>query len=253
MNNPGSCEGKTPGFTKGSLGAVCLAIVAAYAFAGFAISLANPLRGAVWFAFIFSLVFFPPLLLAWFALRVRRNDSSPAGNRDDLEFFIITTSLGAACARRSGDSTLNIDHVAGTICTMKPRPSALSKTGTRRVLWVDDNSAGIAYERRALEAFGLEVVLASSTEKAMAWLEKYHFDIVISDRQHALEPQAGHRLLRRIRNEKNANKDVPFYLYDPIVSDRDKQQVQEGGGQGCATDPLDLYLMVTKEVLASKP
>ena len=50
------------------------------------------------------------------------------------------------------------------------------------ILWVDDNhpSQNVA-ERRALESFGIHFDLANSTDEAMKWLDKVHYDAIISD------------------------------------------------------------------------
>lgn len=50
------------------------------------------------------------------------------------------------------------------------------------VLWVDDNNPSQnVQERRALESFGIRFDLASSTEEALKWLDRAHYDAVISD------------------------------------------------------------------------
>jgi len=50
------------------------------------------------------------------------------------------------------------------------------------ILWVDDAhpSQNVA-ERRALESFGIHFDLANSTEEATRWLDRAHYDAVISD------------------------------------------------------------------------
>jgi hypothetical protein len=50
------------------------------------------------------------------------------------------------------------------------------------VLWVDDNNPSQnVQERRALESFGIKFDLASSTDEALKWLDRAHYDAVISD------------------------------------------------------------------------
>jgi hypothetical protein len=50
------------------------------------------------------------------------------------------------------------------------------------VLWVDDkNPSQNVQERRALESFGIQFDLASSTDEAFKWLDRAHYDAVISN------------------------------------------------------------------------
>ncbi|WP_374305979.1 hypothetical protein [Methylocella sp.] len=57
------------------------------------------------------------------------------------------------------------------------------------VLWVDDNNPSQnVQERRALESFGIKFDLASSTDEAVKWLDRAHYDAVISDISRPNEP-----------------------------------------------------------------
>jgi hypothetical protein len=50
------------------------------------------------------------------------------------------------------------------------------------VLWVDDkNPSQNVQERRALQSFGIQFDLASSTDEAFKWLDRAHYDAVISN------------------------------------------------------------------------
>ncbi len=50
------------------------------------------------------------------------------------------------------------------------------------VLWVDDkNPSQNVQERRALESLGIHFDLASSTQEAIRWLDRAHYDAVISN------------------------------------------------------------------------
>jgi hypothetical protein len=63
-----------------------------------------------------------------------------------------------------------------------------------RVLWVDDTPEGNALEREAMEALGIEVVTARSTEQAEPFLEWGDVDLVISNQARPHDPHAGFTL-----------------------------------------------------------
>src|SRR5437764_14764319 len=50
-----------------------------------------------------------------------------------------------------------------------------------RVLVVDDEEIVLDYEREVLTAAGLEVMVATSGEQALAWLQQQGFDVVLLD------------------------------------------------------------------------
>jgi CheY-like chemotaxis protein len=89
----------------------------------------------------------------------------------------------------------------------------------KRVLWVDDRPDGNRFEIAALNKLQIEVLIARSTDEAMARIaaDTEGFDLVISDwnrpgePKHSGEPaQAGLKLLQRLRR---AHKTMPVVCY----------------------------------------
>ena len=77
------------------------------------------------------------------------------------------------------------------------------------VLWVDDNPENNLYERRALEALGINIDLANDTQDALRKLAHKEYDLVISDRGRPSGKQAGYELLKLVRDSRNS---VPFII-----------------------------------------
>jgi CheY-like chemotaxis protein len=62
-------------------------------------------------------------------------------------------------------------------------------------LWVDDFPNNNIYERQALEALGVNFVLATSTEEALKKISRQRFDAIISDMGRPPDSRAGYTLL----------------------------------------------------------
>jgi CheY-like chemotaxis protein len=58
---------------------------------------------------------------------------------------------------------------------------AKKKVGLRRILWVDDRPDNNIFERRAMEAYSIQFVLALSTAEALEKIAEHQFDVIISD------------------------------------------------------------------------
>lgn len=111
----------------------------------------------------------------------------------------------------------------------------------RTILWVDDLPDNNAWERRALEGYGMQFVLARSTEQAEDLLRLRSFDAVISDLGRPRDRRAGFTLLRRTRVQ---HPHAPYFIY---CGSRDPELVREAqaqGAQGLTNDPAELISMV---------
>jgi CheY-like chemotaxis protein len=90
------------------------------------------------------------------------------------------------------------------------QPDAHAKGEPKRILWVDDNPANNANERRAMAAYNIEFELAQSTAEALSKLGHIHCDGIISDMARPGDPQAGYTLLEALKNSANH---PPFFIY----------------------------------------
>jgi CheY-like chemotaxis protein len=71
-------------------------------------------------------------------------------------------------------------------------------TGSR-ILWVDDNPAGNAWEHACLSALGCQVRTVEGTRTALDYLAREEFDLVLSDVARAADPKEGLRTLPQIQ------------------------------------------------------
>ncbi|MFI9754260.1 hypothetical protein [Streptomyces collinus] len=114
----------------------------------------------------------------------------------------------------------------------------------RRVLWVDDQPANNAYETAQLQALGVEVVHATSTQEGVRALHRARpaFDAVISDmgRSEAAgyNTDAGLDLIREIRTFDGA---TPVFVYASTKTLARTDEIATAGGNGVAWSPVKLF------------
>jgi len=113
-----------------------------------------------------------------------------------------------------------------------------------RVLWVDDHPENNLKERRYLESQKFAVYTADSSKDAIALLDMYKYDAIISDMGRNDEPLAGIKLVRRLRARGNT---TPYYIYTILPSKAQRRVVTEAGAQGVAVTPEELYRSVLKQ------
>jgi CheY-like chemotaxis protein len=114
----------------------------------------------------------------------------------------------------------------------------------RRVLWVDDQPAHNAYETAQLQALGVEVVHATSTQAGVRVLHRARpaFDAVISDMGRS-EPagynaDAGLDLIREIRTFDDT---TPVFVYAGTKTLARMDEIATAGGNGVAWSPVKLF------------
>lgn len=158
----------------------------------------------------------------------------------------VAAALAAAAASRSdGDmsreSAAQEARIAADVVSEVVTPRAIRRASRSTVLWVDDRSDNNIYERQALEALGVNFVLATSTEEALKKISRQKFDAIISDMGRPPDPRAGYTLLDQLR--ANGNQ-TPFIIY---ASSRDPEHVAESrrhGAIGCTNNANELFEMV---------
>ncbi|MFE2511391.1 response regulator [Streptomyces naganishii] len=138
-----------------------------------------------------------------------------------------------------------------TAQTDRPRPGQepepRSQRVLRRILWVDDTPANNAYQAGQLQAMGVEVVQARSTDEGLRALRRASqpFDAVISDMGRAeaggFAPDAGLTLIRKIRE---AGDKTPVFVYGGSNAAARREQVAAAGGDGTTQSPTELFALL---------
>jgi CheY-like chemotaxis protein len=139
------------------------------------------------------------------------------------------------------------DAIALTVKKSAPQKQAkLFSSAT--VLWVDDTPDNNVYERRAFEAIGLSFLLARSTDEALNILKGRRFAAIISDMARPPDMRAGYTLLDALRTSGDL---TPFIIYAGSAAPEYRREIGQHGGQGYTNDPVELFKMVTTEIVQS--
>ena len=157
-------------------------------------------------------------------------------------------SLGAASAQRN----LPTDSPVAAISAEDARQiahvvtNAVSRASGRRlsessVLWVDDRPQNNLYERNALEALGIRVVTATSTDEALEKLRLQSFQVVISDMGRPPDAQAGYTLLEAMKRQ---HMDIPFIIYAGSNLPEHKALARSKGAIGSTNRAEELFELV---------
>ena len=115
----------------------------------------------------------------------------------------------------------------------------------KSILWVDDNPANNELVVRALKKLQLDVEQATSTESALAAMQRRHFDLVISDMGRGEDMRAGYGLLKAIRDQSNQ---VPFLVFAGSDSPEFRREAAALGAQLSTNDMLELIDHVIKHL-----
>ncbi len=118
----------------------------------------------------------------------------------------------------------------------------------RKLLWVDDNPNNNIYLRQSLEALGISIELARSTDDALCRLSVENFDTIISDMARTPDANAGYTLLRALRESGNR---IPYVIYTESASIDHQAKSTSLGAVGCTNRPDELLRLVL-QVLRSR-
>jgi len=158
--------------------------------------------------------------------------------------------IGAAEATRAvgqegGDAaarpTASVESIAAAVDAGVPRRKGDQLRG-RTILWVDDRPSNNAYERRAFESLGIRVVDSKDTEDAINQLERYPFDLVITDMGRRGDPDAGLTLLAEMRRR---GLGAPVVVYAGAVAVKKRREMLGAGAHGSTDSPQELFQLVT--------
>lgn len=116
-----------------------------------------------------------------------------------------------------------------------------------RILWVDDRPENNAYVRRVFEQFGIEVLIALSTDQAMGMLAANDVSLIISDMGRKEGLREGYVLLEKVRK---INHSIAYYIYAGSGAQHHVDEALSRGAQGCTNDPEALIDLVFRALLA---
>jgi CheY-like chemotaxis protein len=113
----------------------------------------------------------------------------------------------------------------------------------RSILWVDDNPANNELIVRTLKKLRLNVEQATSTEEALAEMERRRCDLVISDMGRGRDMRAGYGLLKAIRDR---GSQVPFLIFSSSDKPEYRKEAAVLGAQLSTNDMLELIAHIIK-------
>lgn len=130
------------------------------------------------------------------------------------------------------------------------RAIPMDETSGKTILWVDDDPKGNVHERQALEALGITVHTATSTDEAMRKLGEHKYDALISDMARPEGPKAGYDLLDRLKADK---VDVPFIIYSSTNTLEQQQEARARGAFGSSNKVSELIGLVANAIRDDNP
>jgi CheY-like chemotaxis protein len=156
-------------------------------------------------------------------------------------------ALGAAVHHRTngGERPKELPELAPLI-EKASSPRSRRKLQQSTVLWVDDNPENNLYERRALEALGINIDLTNDTQDALRKLSHKEYDLVISDMGRPSGKQAGYELLKLVKDSGNS---VPFIIYAGSNLPQHQLEAENRGAQGSTNDPRELFELAIDQLL----
>jgi CheY-like chemotaxis protein len=157
-------------------------------------------------------------------------------------------SLVAARATKPGykptsDSPADESKAASEVVADSVTPRFLNKAKRSAILWVDDTPDNNIFERKALEALGIRIILAASTSEALDIISNQRVDTIISDMCRPPDTRAGYTLLEYLR--ANGIK-TPYVIYAGSRSPEHIAESKRYGAIGCTNDPYELFQYVVE-------
>lgn len=205
-----------------------------------------------------------PTLILFVLIRHRDSLSTFLHNLTELRFrapgveararsnnFEAAAALGAAAARpmvkewheQEGAVTTVIDpfaaqNAASTIASFPIDDRARRRLRDAQILWVDDHPEENRFEIQGLEAFGIRVTLATSTDEAVSQIRWRRVDLVISDMRRPPDARAGLTLLDAIADLREP---VPVIIYTGRDAELEAPEALAHGALTCTNSPNRLF------------
>lgn len=133
-------------------------------------------------------------------------------------------------------------QVSASIAASSVTPTVVDNANGATILWVDDGLPNNnVYERRALEALGVRLVLATTTRDGVGKALNQAFDVVISDRTRENDHEAGFKLLAQLRKKGVRS---PFIIYAGAVDPQFRAEARDRGAVDATDRPDELTQLV---------
>jgi CheY-like chemotaxis protein len=251
MNNVNMPDmvGAAKSLSRNPLGILALFIVLIYGFSCLVTGLSGSLAHDERMPLIYFLVTFPFAVLFVYGWLVSNHNFklfAPSDFKNEDNFVTAVGMLSAASVKNpESDRQPDIEGIANAVKAAISK-AAGSSASQKNILWVDDRPQANVYERKAFEAIGLKITQATSTTEAVARLSETNFSIVISDMGRKEGPREGYVLLDKLRGAGNK---TPLFFYSTSDLPEHKRETAEHGGQGCTSDPQELFQMVTRTII----
>jgi len=168
------------------------------------------------------------------------------------QLLVASTSLGAATERWQEDTSggkLPPDpdkmiQLADRIDQLMT-PETTQRLQGASALWVDDRPLLTSYERRALEALGIQVTISKATDDALERLQTKTYDGIISDMSRPPDKYAGYMLLEKV---KSMGITTPFIIYASGKKPEYVVEAKRRGAFGSTNEPQELLEMVIQAI-----
>lgn len=161
-----------------------------------------------------------------------------------ISFYLVQAverDGSADTAAASSTETKQIQEIARKASTL-----SLNET---TILWVDDEPQNQEYERKALDAIGINFVLAKNTQEAASLLASQRFNVVITDFKRADDPQGSYTLLDEVKKLPNP---PPVIIYTGSTSPELEAQARQHGAYAQTNMPQKLFSLVVDAVTSQK-
>jgi CheY-like chemotaxis protein len=124
-------------------------------------------------------------------------------------------------------------------------PETVQRLQGASALWVDDRAMLTSYERRALEALGIQFTISKSTEDALERLQRKTYDVIISDMSRPPDKYAGYTLLEKMRS---MGITTPVIIYASGKKPEYAAEAERRGAFGSTNEPQKLLEMVIQAI-----
>ena len=196
---------------------------------------------------LFVLARFSPALrefaanLGEFSLKGAGFEASAKRKQAEAAKSLTAAALSRPVSGATPENTAREAQAAFDVVAEVATPRMIRSVGKSSVLWVDDNPSNNVHERKALEALGISIVLATSTDEALEKLKRQSFDAIISDMGRPPDMQAGYTLLEKLRTSDDR---TPYIIYAGSRASEHRAEARRRGAVGCTNRPDELFEMV---------
>lgn len=139
------------------------------------------------------------------------------------------------------------DHLKLYFDQLRIAPKLKNSPHKKRILWVDDRPENNVFVRRYFEQYGIDTIIALSTDQALHYYRSMDtISVIISDMGRKEGPHEGYVLLEEIRK---IDPDVPYFIHAGSNNPKYHEMALDRGAQGSTGDIYELISWVTATLL----